>query len=214
MGTAAFDQRIHGFLAPVPKSEHEQIDPNTELLGSPVRSQSRPPIAAGFLISEPPYNHPAADFRRLRSLQPAHHAFDYSSPYSSPASHCRILGGELQLAGGGTSEVESEREPGCKPRTIAGGKVVLRLRATLCARPRRRGQEGSESWPALPLTQCREAGEGRRTHRGCPSSSFLGRETPTRRSAQRRHPLPHAKTAASARQPGPLPTLPAEASCG
>ncbi|KAM7238942.1 hypothetical protein CapIbe_010462 [Capra ibex] len=68
MGTAAFDQRIHGFWL---RSRSRNTSKSTQALsslGSPVRGQSRPPIVAGFLISEPPYNHPAADFRRLRSF--------------------------------------------------------------------------------------------------------------------------------------------------
>lgn len=90
-----------------------------------------------------------------------------------------------------------------------------RLRATPCALTLAgRGQEGSESWPVLPLTQCRKAGEGRRTYRGCPSLSSWERDTGTCRSAPCRHPLPTSEDSCFREAAGPTTHSPAEASCG
>lgn len=215
MGTAAFDQRIHGFWL---RSRSRNTSKSTQALsssGSRVRGRSRLPIAAGFLISEPPHSPPAVDLLRLRSFsRPSTHSITVPRTPAPPAtveyraeSSSALGRHEWRLRGEGSQAASRAR--------LQEARWFPRLRAT----PRAltlagRGQEGRESWPALPLTQCREAGEGRRAGRGCPSLSSWERHGDLPRVPGVAIPSPRTKTAASERQLGPLPIPPPRQGAG
>lgn len=194
MGTAAFDQRIHGFWL---RSRSRNTSKSTQALsssGSQVRSRSRSPIAAGFLISEPPYNPPAADLRRLNSFsRPSTRSITVPRTPAPPAtveywaeSSSPLGRHEWRLRGKGSQAASRAR--------WQEARWLPRLSATPCALTLAgRGQEGSESWPPLPLTQCREAGEGRRAYRGCPSLSSWERDTGTCRECRVSPSPPHTR---------------------
>lgn len=97
--------------------------------------------------------------------------------------------------------------------TAAPGALVRAGSGPGRQRPGGRG-EGSESWPELPHTQCRQARKGMRADRVCPSLCSWEPDTET----SRRYPVPVftfcTPDTCPERQPGPLLILPQKHGAG
>lgn len=156
------------------KSEQEPINTGAEPFGPPARASHPLPLSL-----RPPSPHPAA---RLRGSGPSTGGALHSDPPNPSSAKLPPQRGAESSSRRGRASGDGREGPAGSgaPLGKLSGAQVCAGRA-LHSQPRweragrgaaGRGQEGSESWPEWPLTQCLEACEGRQhTDRGCPSLS-------------------------------------------
>lgn len=91
-------------------------------------------------------------------------------------------------------EVERRGEPGCKPRTTAGGKVVpTSARHAAHSHPRRERAGGQRELARVASHPVPRGWRGQAGRSWLPFSVLLGETPGPAASARCRHPLPHAR---------------------
>lgn len=201
------------FLALVSKwkSEQEQINTGAEPFGAPARGQSPPPSVAASpiptqqLISE------------AQALQQVVRSIPIPQPQLCQAAAKR---------GAESSSTSGDRSEG---QAASGARLGKQSGTQVCAgralhsqpsweRAGRgaagRGQEGSESWPEWPLTQCLEACEGRQQRSRLPFSVLGEKHWDQPGGPCVAITSPRTKTPAPAREPGSLTPSPPSQDAG